>query len=233
MAAEEADRGYTIYFDDESAWTELFSNNPARARAYIESRLPKGEKLYTIWDGMADKRPDVIQELIKSYGMSQIFTAHHQAFGTKKSKFNKESPIKHKEVIQEIFKYLSPAGKSRYENLLQSQAANQRERASGEPDFFGWRARRPPVDPATAHLQYKMTNIGTLSKQQPANLMTEVRQRARTRNVRNELMGSTWGDPMSVAAREGINLSAYRNGKGGRRGSKRNNRNRKTRKMRR
>lgn len=234
MGAAGEDRGYTIYFEDESAWSELFSNDPARARAYIETRLPKGQKLYTVWDGMADKRPDVITELIKSYGMSHCFTAHHHAYkyGPGRSKFNKESPVKHKEVIQEIFKFLSPAGKRKYQGELDYQAAHQRECASGEPDFFGWRARRPPVDPATAHLQYKMTNVATLTKQQPANLMSEVRERGRSRTVRNELQAATWADPMTVAAREGVNLSAY--GKGGRRGRTRKTRRaRATRKMRR
>ena len=224
------DQGYTIYIDDDEAWRELYSNDVERARKYIKAHLPAGQKLYRIYDTMADKRPDVILELIKSYGMSFCFTAPHQIYGSRRSKFNKESPIKHKEVIQEIFKHLSPAGKARYQAELDYQAASQRECASGAPNAFGFRARRPPVDPAIAHQQYKMTNIGTLTKQQPANLMSEVRERARSRGVRNELQAATWADPYAVAAREGVNISAFANG---RRGGRRSRTRRQTRKMRR
>jgi len=226
------ERGLDIQFDGEidkqvliagekpqenPAWV-LFSNDEVKVRKYLQDVL-KGRKLERFYDYAADKRPDVIQQLIQSYGLNLVYTKWHMK---PNAKFNRESPIKHKAVIMEVMKVLSPSAKDIYGAQLAALAQNEHLIAAGKGNLYGWRAPGPPADPDSAHLKYRMTNIGTIQKQLPVNVASEVRTRGRTRAIKNELMASTWGNAHSVAAREGINTSAY--GRGGLRSSKRKTR---------
>lgn len=207
----------------DNPWVVLMSNDEVRVRAYLQDVL-KGRKLERFYDYAADKRPDVIQQLIQSYGLSLVYTK----WGMKpNAKFNRESPIKHKAVIMEVMKVLSPSAKANYGGQLASIATDERLKAAGKTNVYGWRAPGPAADPDSAHLKYRMTNIGSINKQLPVNVASEVRTRGRTRAIKNELLASTWGNAGVVARREGVNTSAFAAGRRSRktrRNSRRNGR---------
>ena len=227
-----AAQGLDIHFDGEAdkqvlitgeeahqnPWNLMTMDDGLEARKYLQAVL-KGRKLERFYDYNADKRPDVIQQIIMSYSLSLYYTRRN-AMGKPHIKFNRMSPIRNKAVIMEILKVLSPTAKERYGGQLATIARDEHLNAAGKGNVYGWKAPGPPADPSTAHLRYRMTNIGTLQKQLPMNVASEVREHGRTRAIKNELMASTWGNAHSVAAREGINTSAY--GRGGKRsGTKR------------
>jgi hypothetical protein len=227
-----AAQGLDIHFDGEAdkqvlitgeeahqnPWNLMTMDDGLEARKYLQAVL-KGRKLERFYDYNADKRPDVIQQIIMSYSLSLSYTRRN-AMGKPHIKFNRMSPIRNKAVIMEIFKVLSPTAKERYGGQLATIARDEHLNAAGKGNVYGWKAPGPPADPETAHLRYRMTNIGTLQKQLPMNVASEVREHGRTRAIKNELMASTWGNAHSVAAREGINTSAYGHG-GKRSGTKR------------
>jgi hypothetical protein len=194
-------------------WAILMSNDEVKVRKYLQDVL-KGRKLERFYDYAADKRPDVIQQLIQSYALNLVYTK----WGSKpNAKFNRESPIKHKAVIMEVMKVLGPNAKRIYGEQLAAIATDESLKAAGKGNVYGWRAPGPPADPESAHLKYRMTNIGSIQQQLPVNVASEVRTRGRTRAIKNELMASTWGNAHTVARREGINTSAFAAGRKGRR----------------
>ena len=169
--------------DEPYPWNILFSNDVSKVKKWIKEKFGN-QKIEYVWDSEADKRPDVIKELISSY------TQNH-CWG--------RSPNLHKSVIVELFKHLSPTAKERYEEELQFGYRCQRNTHKSHPH----------IDPKH---KYTMTNIGTLLKQIPENVAEEIRTKGRTSAIRNELMAAAWEDPFKVAKREGINLSHYRRG---------------------
>ena len=165
----------------ENPWDVLFSDNELKVERYLADVL-QGRKLDTFFDIDADKRPDVIHELISAFYLNPSF---HKQF---KNGAWVPVPIgQHRGVIQKVLQVLSPEAKERYEGQLANAARNSRLRALGEPNVYGFSGRREPADPATVQRKYHFTNIGTLAKQIPTNLASEIRQRGRTIAVKNAI----------------------------------------------
>ena len=174
----------------------LFSDDEVLVRKYLQDIL-KGRKLEMFWNYESEKSPDVILQLIRTYVLNLVFTRSNALYKNK-LKFRKESPIQHKAVIMEIFKVLSPSAKKRYTNALNMYYHSVVNSSKKMPNINN------------AHLKYQMTDIGTLTKQIPVNVASEIRTSGRTRSLKNELLAQTWADPSKIIKREGINISSYK-----------------------
>ena len=174
----------------------LFSDDEVLVRKYLQDIL-KGRKLKMFWNYESEKSPDVIQQLIHTYVLNLVFTRRNAQYKNK-LKFRKESPIQYKAVIMEIFKVLSPSAKKKYTDTLNTYYHS----------LVNSSKRMPNIN--NAHLKYQMTNIGTLTKQIPVNVASEIRTSARTGSLKNELLAQTWAEPSKVIKREGINISSYK-----------------------